>query len=33
MSDLMSDMSDLGRICLAWGLDMSDHQKLRTAEK
>jgi hypothetical protein len=28
MSDLRLDMSDLGQICLAWGPDMSDHQKL-----
>jgi hypothetical protein len=33
MSDLRSDMSGLGWICLAWGPDLSSHQKLRAAEK
>jgi hypothetical protein len=33
MSDLRSDMSGLGQICLIWGLDMSGHQKLRVVEK
>jgi hypothetical protein len=33
MSSLRSDMSGLGRICLVWGPNMSDHQKLRAAEK
>jgi hypothetical protein len=33
MSGLRSDMFGLGRICPVWGPDMSDHQKLRAAEK
>jgi hypothetical protein len=33
MSGFRSDMSDLGRICLAQGLDMSDHQILHAAKK
>jgi hypothetical protein len=33
MSDLRSDISGLGRICLVWGLDMFGHQKLRAVEK
>jgi hypothetical protein len=33
MSDLGSDMSELDRICPAWGPNMSGHQKHYTAEK
>jgi hypothetical protein len=33
MSGLRSDMSGIGRICLAWGADMSGHQKLGAAKK
>jgi hypothetical protein len=33
MSDLRSDMSGLGQICLVWEPDMSDQQKLRAVEK
>jgi hypothetical protein len=32
MYDLMSDISGLGQICLVWGSDMFDHQKLCTAK-
>jgi hypothetical protein len=30
---LKSDMSELGQICLVWGLDMSSHQKSRSGAK
>jgi hypothetical protein len=33
MSNLRSDMFELGQICLIWGPDMSGHQKLHAAEK
>jgi hypothetical protein len=33
MSGLRSDMSELSQICLAWGSDMSSHQKFCAAEK
>jgi hypothetical protein len=33
MSGLRSDMFRLGQICLIWGPDMFDHQKLYAAEK